>query len=326
MLDYESIKEVHLELSSNCNAACPLCPRNFYGMQHNSGYAVTELTLRDVQRILEPEFIRQLNTVLINGNLGDFMLARESLDIVEYLRHSNSKLKIEISTNGSAKSANFWNRLAALDAEVHFCIDGLADTHSLYRRNTQFEQVIFNAGTYIRAGGRAVWKMIRFDHNVHQIDEARAMSKELGFAEFSLIDHGRSQGPVFDKEGNYLYSIGGFEYQGNAKTFMLHLEKAEYSVPVKGNISCMSKNLQTIYISATGEVYPCCYLGFSPRTFQGYHGNEQIKKLLGDFNNNALEQPLKDCIQWFNRIEETWTKQSYSEGLLYRCNLHCGHS
>lgn len=327
MIEFESIKEVHLELSTNCNASCPLCPRNFHGMPYNAGYEVTELFLSDIKKIFEQPFVQQLQHLLINGNLGDFMLARDSIEIIEYFKSINPLLNIEISTNGSARNSDFWKQLAPLASKVSFCLDGLSDTHSIYRRDTQFERILSNAESFISAGGVAEWKMVLFDHNKHQVEEARKLSKELGFKYFQLIDHGRNSGPVFDKNGNKIYHIGNSFYTGNnAKTFMKLMDVSKWGKPVGNKISCMTKNLKTIYVAANGEVYPCCYLGFSPRTFKSYTGVEQIKDLLGDFNNNAKEKPLKECIEWFSRVEDTWKKSSYDDGLLYRCNLHCGQN
>jgi sulfatase maturation enzyme AslB (radical SAM superfamily) len=108
----------------------------------------------------------------------------EGPDIVEYFFSVNPNLKITISTNGGARDQKFWSRLAQTPAIIQFCIDGLADTHHLYRQNTSYKTVIKNANTVIRNGGHAVWKMIQFDHNQHQIEQCRELSKQLGFKNF----------------------------------------------------------------------------------------------------------------------------------------------
>ena len=208
MIKYEKIKAVHLELSTNCNASCPLCPRNFAGMEYNSGYPITELSIADIKQIFSIDFVKQLTSILINGNLGDFMLARDALEIVEYFKTTNPRLQITISTNGSARNSDFWSKLGSFYPTIDFCLDGLEDTHSIYRKDTQFNTILKNAQTFMSAGGRAHWKMIKFDHNEHQIEECRALAKKLGFAKFNLVDHGRNNSHVYDRKGNYLYSIG----------------------------------------------------------------------------------------------------------------------
>lgn len=335
MIGYSNIKEVHIELSSNCNAACPFCPRTFYGFPYDPGFPTTELTLQDIKSIFEESFIQQLDHLLVNGNLGDFMLAKEGIEIIEYFREVNPQLFIEISTNGSARTADYWIRLAKTKSKVQFCLDGLEDTHHLYRRNTDFNTILKNAETYINAGGFASWKMIRFPHNVHQVEQCRELSKELGFEQFELIDEGgRDQGNVYDKQGNYIYSIGAREVMFDRARDLLDyvkevifVKKEIYQQEIKKSISCYAKKYGSIYVAADGTVYPCCYLGFYPDTFDPalYAGNEQIKELLKNFNNNAKEKPLKDCLEWFNQVEESWAEQSFADGRLYRCNHHCGN-
>jgi hypothetical protein len=73
-------------------------------------------------------------------------------------------------------------------------------------------------------------------------------------------------------------------------------------------------------------VYPCCYTGFSTKTFgRGEYNtavNAQIAPLIG--NNNALEYSLEECISWFNHVEESWAKDSFENGRLVVCNDKCG--
>jgi MoaA/NifB/PqqE/SkfB family radical SAM enzyme len=180
MIAYKDIRDVHLEISTLCNAACPRCPRNFWGYPYNAGYPELFLSLEQTKKIFQPDFLHQLTSIRINGNFGDIVMNPEGADVVDYLRQNNASMKITISTNGGARDSEFWTKLACSGAEILFALDGLANTHSLYRQNTIWSVVIKNAKTFMDAGGRAVWKMIRFKHNHHQIEECRAMAKALG--------------------------------------------------------------------------------------------------------------------------------------------------
>jgi sulfatase maturation enzyme AslB (radical SAM superfamily) len=157
------------------------------------------MKLAQAQKIFSESFLQQLDNILINGNYGDFVTARDGVAIVEYFKTANPKLNITISTNASAMP-HIWQRLGELSVTVKFRLDGLADTHKLYRQNTNWDAIIANAGNFIKAGGTAIWTMIRFDHNKHQIDQCRQLSKQLGFSDFELIDQGRDTMPVFDKD------------------------------------------------------------------------------------------------------------------------------
>ena len=60
MLKLADIRQVQIELTTRCNARCPMCMRNYRGMDFNSGYPLTELSLEDIKKILPVEFLKQL--------------------------------------------------------------------------------------------------------------------------------------------------------------------------------------------------------------------------------------------------------------------------
>jgi hypothetical protein len=47
-----------------------------------------------------------------------------------------------------------------------------------------FKKIMQNAEAFIQAGGRARWDYIVFAHNEHQVEEAEALSKSMGFEKF----------------------------------------------------------------------------------------------------------------------------------------------
>lgn len=329
MYDIKDVRHLHLEISSLCNARCPLCPRNFHGYPYNDGYTERNLTLDDVKHIFQPTFIKQLTGIMINGNFGDCVMNTETPTIIEYFKTHSPNIKIDVSTNGGARPKQFWQRLAELDVHVLFALDGLADTHSIYRQDTVYETVLKNAKTFIEAGGQATWKMIPFDHNQHQIKTCRELSKQLGFSNFTLTDQGRDTGVAVDKKGKVVNVIGkpkkiNFEQLlQSKKTDQVLLEDLN---PKVKQITCEVKKSKSIYVTSTGEVYPCCYTGFYPRTYG--HGqyyevvNKQLKNIIKP--NNALETSLEESIGWFNLIEQSWNTPDFKQGRLLICNDVCG--
>lgn len=335
MISFNSIKHVHLEISSLCNAMCPCCLRTFWGYPYNGGYPETNLSLEQAQKIFQPDFLKQLTGIYINGNFGDIVMNPEGPDIVDYFLKQNPKLTIKISTNGSAKDQIFWTRLAHSGATVSFCLDGLSDTHHLYRQNTSWKTIIKNANIFINAGGKAVWKMIQFDHNRHQIDQCRQMSKTLGFIDFNLVLGGRDTAPVFNKHGKLMHVLGN--YTGEKDFEVLFYKKKTDQVMVKditkertpsSTINCIAKNNKSIYISANGEVSPCCFTGVYPKSYgkgQYYEAaNSQLVPLIN--KNNALTHSLEECIEWFNQIEQSWDIPTFEHGRLVICNDNCGQN
>lgn len=333
MISYESIRDVHLEISTLCNASCPWCPRNFWGYEFNGGYPEINLTLEASKKIFTPEFLKQLTSIRINGNFGDIVMNPEGPEIVEYFRSHNPKLSIEIFTNGGARNLNFWESLAKSRCTVYFALDGLADTHHLYRQNVSWDTVIKNAKHFISAGGTAYWRMIKFDHNIHQIDQCRSMSKALGFKQFLTVDSDRNSAPVFDRNGKLTHVLGN--YRGETEFKVLFYKKQNDEVLLediiddripKSKINCETKQLKSIYIAANGDVSPCCFTGFYPSTYgKGQYfqaANKQLQPLI--LKNNSLKYPLSECIKWFTEIEKSWQIKSYDNGRLIICDDNCG--
>jgi len=278
------------------------------------------MRIDEAKQIFSTEFLQQLKVIHINGNLGDFVTARDGLDIVRYFRESNPKLAITISTNAGVKST-IWESLAKLGVKVQFCIDGLEGSHELYRQQTKWNVVLSNAVTFIKAGGHATWKMIAFDHNQNDIETCKKLSRLHGFSHFEVVDHGRDSFPAFDQKGRYKHSIGTHDSPVQfEKVLWIHFDAMDNKfAPVieSKDIVCQSKNSKSIYITATGEVYPCCWLGFYPREMW-MQGNLELKELLPN-NNNALAIGVEQAMSWFNTIEKSW-----SGNQLYQCNTNCG--
>ena len=333
MIAYKDVRDVHLEIATLCNASCPWCPRNFWGYEFNGGYPELYLTFDNAKKIFHPDFVKQLDIIRISGNYGDIVMNPDAEYIVEYLREYNKDLDIRISTNGGARKANFWKQFAKIDCRINFALDGLEDTHSLYRQNTVWATVIKNAKAFIDNGGRAAWQMIKFKHNEHQILQCKSLSAKIGFKEFILLDEDRHTAPVYNKNGELTHTLG--DYQGETDfdkllTSKMHdeilLEDIVIDKTPSTTLNCEIQKEKSIYISANGDVSPCCYMGFYPQTYgKGQYRqaiNKQLLPLIKE--NNALEYSVEHCIKWFYNVEKRWKEKSYETGRLVVCDDHCG--
>ena len=329
MIAYEQIKSVEIELSSYCNASCPLCPRNLFGYPYNSGYTVKHLTLKEIKKIFPKKFVQQLNRVNLEGNFGDFAMNPETPAIVSYLLKCNPDIQIIGHTNGSVQRKEYWAKLAPV--AINFCIDGLAGTHEFYRRNTNWKTIITNAQAHIKSGGKAIWKMVVFDHNKDQIKDCKRLADNFGFSKFVTVENQRGGCPVFDKNGHLIDTIGnwnGFtdinrylELSTNGDILLEDIDAKE-----KNSISCYTIDRGHIYISSIGEVYPCCYTAFQPFEYgKGrWHQpiNAQLQELVVD--NNALEHGIEKSIRWFDNVEDRWSVNKFEQGRLVVCDTFCG--
>ena len=61
MYKLEDIRQVHLEITQKCQAACTMCDRNMNGGDINPHLGcngkLDELTIHDIKRIFSPKFI-----------------------------------------------------------------------------------------------------------------------------------------------------------------------------------------------------------------------------------------------------------------------------
>jgi len=327
-MQYE-INNLHLELSSMCNARCPLCPRTFQGFPSNMGYEETNLDLVDVQKALPPDLLSKVNFVLINGNFGDFVMNPQSVEIIQYLRqHIPRYGKIEVHTNGSARDRQFWTDLGSMNIRIKFNIDGIGDTNNLYRQDTNFDTIIKNAQTFIAAGGHAVWNMTIFDHNRHQIDQVKIMARELGFAESTFRDTDRDRGPVYNRKGTKIHWLKtDWNWPDQIDELFIQqrvTESQNYPVnkPQNNTISCWAEKVKSVYISADGHAYPCCWVGHSPKTYRSFDGisqwNQETAPLIN--NNHAPTVGINAAMAWFETLADTWQSDNKPGVCLYTCS------
>lgn len=358
---FEDIRGVHLEVTTKCNANCPMCGRNAFGVVC-PGLPLVELTLKDCKKIFPATFLRQLTDISICGAYGDPALSQELLEIIEYMRCRNPNLEIEIYTNGGARPASWWERLARViekSGKVVFGIDGLEDTNHIYRRGTVFALILRNVRAFIQAGGRAQWNFIVFKHNEHQVEQTRELSAKLGFEVFQVIRTNRfykvlfkedpalegtgekfGKYPVYDSNGRktgYIELPGNPEYRNDSLKTLETLIKEYGSLNRyfdKTPINCKVKRNREVFVSATGLVYPCCWVYDQANYKTLYNvtnpfelGVENILRDIGGVHRiSAKQHSLKDIIEgeFFKRIEESWDLPGLAKGRLKVCARNCG--
>lgn len=266
MYKYEDIKRLHLELSTNCQAKCPMCARNEHGGLENPLLPINDISIDFFKHMFASSFIAQLETISICGNFGDALLNNDLTLILEYITNSNPKIILDLHTNGSLRSVKWWTELVGvLPAKhvLHFGIDGLEDTHHLYRIGTDFNKIIKNAKAFINAGGIARWNFITFKHNEHQLELARQMSKDLGFDAFQEKQTSRFIGnpwfDVVDKDGNVIYKL---ENPSERKIVFIDKKTVENFRQVidDATIVCEVEDTKSVFIDGQGYIWPCCFV------------------------------------------------------------------
>jgi MoaA/NifB/PqqE/SkfB family radical SAM enzyme len=274
MYRFQDITTVHLEVTSKCNAKCPMCLRNVSGGKTNPRLPLVEMSLEQVKRFFPASFVLQLKRIYMCGNYGDPMVAKDTLEIFEYFRECNPDIRLDIFTNGSGRNAQWWQRLAKVVNSCHFGIDGIGETHSIYRRKTNFDTIMENAKTFIAAGGKAQWDFIIFKHNQHQLQAAEELSRQMGFSKITFKKTGRffsyssnsvkESQDVLNDDGSVDYQI--FQPDENHLNLALQNETAilkqfgSFEAYLKTTpVQCKVAQEKSVYVSAEGYVWPCCW-------------------------------------------------------------------
>ena len=270
MYKHNDIRIVHLELSSSCQAKCPMCARNHYSGLPNPKLTEKNLSLLDIKNFLPILFLQQIDKITLCGNFGDAIVNNDLLEIIDYLVQSNKNIILEIHTNASARNVDWWTTLAKTLPKNHvviFGIDGLKDTHELYRVGTNFDKIISNAKAFIDAGGNARWDFITFKHNEHQLTEVKELSRNLGFQSFVEKQTTRfissNTFPVLNEEAKTMYFL---KPPTNTKVKLIDKKTLQdyKNVLQSCTIECKAQKEKSFYIDSLGYLWPCSWLASVP--------------------------------------------------------------
>jgi MoaA/NifB/PqqE/SkfB family radical SAM enzyme len=315
-----------------------MCARNQHGGVVNPLLDEVNMSLDMYKNIFSESFTKQLSVISMCGNFGDPILNNNLIDMVSYVGSINSEIRIDIHTNGSARNTSWWVELAnslPKNHLVHFALDGLEDTHSIYRIGTDYNKIIENCKAFINAGGKARWVFITFKHNEHQLEQCRELSKVLGFESFQEKQTSRFIGnpwfPVYNKEGETIYRL---EPPSERKLVFISKKTVENYREIfsKAVVSCDVIKSNSIYVDSKGNVYPCCFTGgvltlySTPGQYvNGYHNDskESMNKLLSELGSISLNDRTMEQIVDSNEWQTLWDK-AFTNNSLMVCSRTCG--
>lgn len=337
---------IHLEITANCNSRCLDCGRYIKGTDIiNPDVDVGSkgnMSLGVVNNVFDPNISANAKYVNFTGTYGDAIIHPEFFTILKTIANNvnqqqqsrldaglNPKLKLMIETNGGLHSTEWWTEFAGIvkehfskDSIIIFAIDGTDnDTHQLYRRGIDYNKVIANATAAISVGINAVWSMISFAHNEHQLKQAKELSQTLGFKQFK-IRRSRlrsSTTPIVaplsnDFQKNKNISNVGVEYS----TYMTQFFKKEDSNVVhdkfyfdgkvldpyfdETDIVCEWLDTKKINVDYTSRVWQCCYFS----TF--YHAPINFNQLdqAKDVDVSLRTREFENLDHYEKQYEDEW--------------------
>ena len=332
MIDLTDIKTIEFNITNLCNAKCPLCVRTIMIDDNNNGRGTPF-----IKKSIEPELYESIAVGLgehsknieasFCGTTGDAINHPDIDEIIDISQKYYKKLWIE--SNASVKSEDWWRQLGNKRVRMRFAIDGLSDTNGLYRINTNYEKIMANAQAFLDAGGLASWKFIIFDHNEHQVEEARELAKRMGFKNFVAVpsirfrkneikvkpdmyrarinqvnDEIKKQGFVI-KPSTKVNSSVVEQYKKNDATL-----KSEQDV----EISCRTSKEGYLFVDHWGKLWPCCYWGASDE-IKDTKWNQWYNKWQGmygeDFNQLSIHNNIRDMLE--HDLFKRWLPDSFDQ-------------
>ena len=298
-----STDELHIEISSKCTLKCPRCPRTELKPEQLN----REISLAEFKRAFNLSVLNSVSRILFCGDVGDPIYATEFLEIVEYIKTTNTK--VSIVTNGSYKSTDWWHTLGSLlDAQdyVTFSVDGWDQTsNNLYRVNCNFDSIVNGIKSLKYASNcRIKWSAIYFEFNEHEMQKIKDLAASLGVDEFQEVHStkfdGRYQVDGVDplKPSN---AVGGNMYRKSNTSlgrpipivFNKYAKRHEWA-------KCLNWQKE-LFINVDGLVFPCPWFN------SGYQTNDFVQKYKDRLNikTRPLSEVLSDPLwgEFITRLE-----------------------
>tara|TARA_R100000030_G_scaffold97466_3_gene86422 strand:- start:88 stop:1071 length:984 start_codon:yes stop_codon:yes gene_type:complete len=298
----KKFRQLSTEITFRCNARCPACHR-IKPLRVNLNDKKYTISLENFKKLFKSSLLENLEWLVFNGNFGDSVMNKQFREILQYVKSHDTKVLIH--TNGGIHDKNYWtdvgNILTTRDI-INFDLDGLQDTHHIYRINTTFDKVFENAKSVISTKRPQVhWKYIVFEHNKHQVEKARELAITNGFTTFSTVKTSRDF--AAPKSGSYV-----------------HAKKKTNLENVKRKIICSWEDWGKWYVAPDGNVFRCCWTGghFYDQVNTRFYYVKEYEKVF-----NGLNVDLEKILSY-----NYWSKLSkYLEGYeraFSLCKSQCG--
>lgn len=353
-LKTNTIEELHVEITNKCNASCPMCNRNIFGAVDRPGRGLSEWDLDDINRVFSSD-LPNLKRVYFCGTHGDPIASRYLFEAIAAAKLRN--LEIEIFTNGSLKTDEWWEKLVAiLDRRdrITFGVDGI-ETNYLYRQNTNIDKILSHMKICCAGNVKVRWDFLAFKHNEHEVDSCKKLAIEMGVNDFRIRRTPRFDTfdpfPVMNSKKEITHYLEpptsadlrhpshdimkkitqhgsavdedriykSLATQMSANDFVTSDSK-QISSTLNWNISCIYQEAKKIYVNSRLEVFPCCYISDDNESFKRFSQNE-LRYPQGELSltDKSWDEILSHKF-FAEDLIESWT----SGNVIPRCIKTCG--
>lgn len=354
----ENVRELHVEITNNCNAACPMCARNIFGQGNTPGRGLSDWSIEDIHKVFNKESLPNLKFVYFCGTHGDPLAAKNIFEAIKAAKDLGANM--EMFTNGSLKTETWWKQLVSIldkNDRITFGVDGI-ETNHLYRQKTNIDKIMKHMKICCDADVKVRWDFLAFKHNEHEYEACKDFAKKIGVTDFRLrrtarFDVFKTKFPVLnDKQeithflepperddlrhpdlhemgeiANKIYGLDG-DIEVNNETIKEHFppKRTNYryvdkELPAKDfNISCIYQEAKKLYVNSRMEVFPCCYISDEYENWKTL-ANNQLPYPVGELSlYDKSWQEILDHKFFKEDIVKSWT----SDNVIPRCIRTCG--
>jgi MoaA/NifB/PqqE/SkfB family radical SAM enzyme len=358
-LELKNVKELHVEITNNCNAACPMCARNVFGQGIRPGRGISDWSIEEIYKVFDKKSLPALRYVYFCGTHGDPLAAKNVFEAIKAAKELGAG--IEMFTNGSLKTENWWLSLVDILDEkdrITFGVDGI-ETNHLYRQKTNIDKILKHMKICCKSKVKVRWDFLAFKHNEHEYHTCQQLAKEIGVDDFRLrrtarFDLFKIKFPVLNNQkeiihfleppdnkdlrhpnlkemgkiANNLHDTKILESEINDETiknfFPPNRNTYKYvdkPLPAKEyNISCIYQESRKLYVNSRLEVHPCCYISDEYENFKTL-ANGQLPYPIGEL---SLKDKSWEEILDHKFFKEDLVKSWTSNNVIPRCIRTCG--
>ena len=320
-MQQKNFNKFELEITSNCNAQCPLCARTEMGMPLRGN---TEISLDTIKKIFPNEDLIKGKEFKLCGVLGDPIVHPQCLEICEWL--GNKGGKVIVSTNGGYNNADWWTELAKIkNLKVDFCVDGFEHTNHIYRVNVNWKTLVRNMTAFTEGKGDARWVYIPFAHNEDDYEKAKELAQQLGMLFIrrtsgrNELNKNKTHKPRKAKE---VKLSGSEKLPHNDLTKLKELIKekdVEKVNEVVSTLSCQHLEEPELFIASNSTLWPCCYL-FDESLKDYEHVTKTQDKTFNSLDNFTVDEVLQKDL--YTSLKDRW--YATHDNHLRRCIKSCG--
>ena len=304
--------QLYIEVTNRCNSRCQTCVRTF-----NTLEPPRDLGLDEVRRLVDQ--VPLLRRVVLHG-VGEPLLNRDLPAIISYLKHRSKPPQVLFNSNAILLTPS--KQKALLDAgldEFRISTDAAhAELYARIRGVDAFDQMVANVAAFaqrigqLRGGPRLSLWFTAIQENLVDLPDLVRLAHRLGVAEVyvqRLVYHG---GGLARQEQALFRAMQAAEEAllREAETLAAQLDISfSASGATTPRDSLLSPDgdrrpwaqcrrpTSVIYVSANGNVLPCCLSPFTTRDYGGLILGNAFQSPLAEIWNGANYRRFRAALQ-----------------------------